>query len=753
MFNKSKKEATPLGVVAEAEATLKKFEELVGAISDSTSTRSYNYEKSLVDGYNPSPFIQKTGSCFQTVDDMLDDESIFAILELKKQFVLSTGYRFQGPENQVKFLTDNITNRYVGLFQEDLYQIQSAYEYGFSLSEKVFEIEEGKMYLKRIKTVPPHSIDYYTDDMGVLEKIVQRQPKNQDKNLPMDKMLVFVNIPKFDNPYGTSDLQRCYRAWLAKQMTVKFWNIYLQRFASPFPVAKVDDNFGSTSVKKMISIMESIQQTVSLVIPKSADLELFKVGNSSGEYDRAVERYNQMIARALLLPDLIGFGQTTQGGSYSLGEQQFDLFKKVCDFNRLRLTELLNEKVFKQLIHANFGPQKEYARFEFMPYDDSQILKGLDSFYSAIDKGMPTILEDWNHIRDKIKFPNITEQDLEDMEDMEDTEQEAPDDELPEESDSETPEVPEEGEKEMHQFTEGAEDLPRPLTAYEERGNIINVSNEFDAKIDNIVLRAAEKLKDSREAIKDFISRRDIIGQNKFADIEKLKLKYMGDVRIIFQREFQDLYMFAKDTALEGISEASFASMADAKLDEEEAEDMAKEFIDQRSFLAVGQLNDKLLNDVKNTLLVGMQRGDSYNDIANEINKKFNSVVEGAAVGELSARPTLLDTVVRTNASNFYNLARKQTYNAAGFVELLQYSAVLDNRTTDICRRLDKKVYSKDDPIWDSILPPNHYGCRSLLIPITTTDVAQSDITPSEWVSLESLRNLPGGKDFLGGPE
>jgi uncharacterized protein with gpF-like domain len=56
-------------------------------------------------------------------------------------------------------------------------------------------------------------------------------------------------------------------------------------------------------------------------------------------------------------------------------------------------------------------------------------------------------------------------------------------------------------------------------------------------------------------------------------------------------------------------------------------------------------------------------------------------------------------------------------------VVALRYSAILDDRTTEICQELDDCVWHTDSDNWDKLRPPNHYNCRSLLVPITEVDV------------------------------
>jgi SPP1 gp7 family putative phage head morphogenesis protein len=48
----------------------------------------------------------------------------------------------------------------------------------------------------------------------------------------------------------------------------------------------------------------------------------------------------------------------------------------------------------------------------------------------------------------------------------------------------------------------------------------------------------------------------------------------------------------------------------------------------------------------------------------------------------------------------------------------LEYSAVLDENTSDICEPLNGIVAPVDDPIWDTISPLNHFNCRCLILQV-----------------------------------
>jgi len=53
-----------------------------------------------------------------------------------------------------------------------------------------------------------------------------------------------------------------------------------------------------------------------------------------------------------------------------------------------------------------------------------------------------------------------------------------------------------------------------------------------------------------------------------------------------------------------------------------------------------------------------------------------------------------------------------------GFIKAVEFSAILDSRTTDICEARDGLILAIDDPRLSANTPPLHYQCRSILVPV-----------------------------------
>jgi SPP1 gp7 family putative phage head morphogenesis protein len=81
-------------------------------------------------------------------------------------------------------------------------------------------------------------------------------------------------------------------------------------------------------------------------------------------------------------------------------------------------------------------------------------------------------------------------------------------------------------------------------------------------------------------------------------------------------------------------------------------------------------------------------------------------------------------TVMDTAMSSAWNAARMEQYrllenpDGTGMTDIVAYEflAVEDEHTTDTCMDLNGKVFSVDDPSLP--LPPLHYNCRSVLLPV-----------------------------------
>lgn len=93
-------------------------------------------------------------------------------------------------------------------------------------------------------------------------------------------------------------------------------------------------------------------------------------------------------------------------------------------------------------------------------------------------------------------------------------------------------------------------------------------------------------------------------------------------------------------------------------------------------------------------------------DLSQKLNTSFNSTVR----------------LVRTEMNHISNQGTIDSYRASKVVEKYEYLATLDNRTSEICRELDGKVFELSQAETGVNLPPMHPHCRSTTVPYFDND-------------------------------
>ncbi|MBL5777004.1 minor capsid protein [Bacillus sporothermodurans] len=149
----------------------------------------------------------------------------------------------------------------------------------------------------------------------------------------------------------------------------------------------------------------------------------------------------------------------------------------------------------------------------------------------------------------------------------------------------------------------------------------------------------------------------------------------------------------------------------------------ARDFIKKHAY-EVGVITEEtVINRIRKALEKGLDEGMTPKEMAEHVNE-----VAGAWMS-----PAHAETIARTETGKFYNagrLARWLDPEQNGFVEALQYDAILDTRTTEVCRHLDGKTISvQNSAVIAEFTPPNHYRCRSTWLPITKYEEWEDDFS------------------------
>ncbi len=93
-----------------------------------------------------------------------------------------------------------------------------------------------------------------------------------------------------------------------------------------------------------------------------------------------------------------------------------------------------------------------------------------------------------------------------------------------------------------------------------------------------------------------------------------------------------------------------------------------------------------------------------------------------------------IETIYRTNMQTAYNAGRWKQLTDPDIVRTrpyLMYDAILDSRTSDICKKRNGTVLPASDPWWSQNNPPLHHRCRSSLRALRPREAERQGIDDS----------------------
>jgi hypothetical protein len=361
--------------------------------------------------WNPDELIGQRG--YAVYRRMLQDDQIRALISLKRAVIASRSWRFEaaGDDPRVAdcaaFLAFLLEKRLVGSFTQVLGDLLTSQVYGFSLVEKVYEPVPWRgrplWGIRALKLRPAETFTFETDVHGNLTGLLQQQGGVPARLAP-GRFIHHVNKREAHPQYGESDLRECHRHWWAKDNILKFWNIYLERMASGFVHGQITGTLSAAEREELKQALRHLSTRTSIITPSSVALRVVSAPSTEA-FERAVAARDKAIAKALLVPNLLGFSEQGQVGSYSQSRTQLETFFFVLNSLAESVADTLNEQLFRELARWNFG-LAEPPLFAFDPLTDQQKRELARAWQDAVQGGTvsPTPADE-ARVRELLAFP------------------------------------------------------------------------------------------------------------------------------------------------------------------------------------------------------------------------------------------------------------------------------------------------------------------------------------------------------------
>lgn len=795
------------------------------AWSESSMYRGADFPK-----YNPDDLLSRKG--YAIYSKMMLDEQVKAVVRFKRDAITSRDFIFELDdadlsEEDIALRKEVFKKAVDGMgasFTDSLNGVMSAMYNGFSITEKVlgqFE-HDGKTWygIGNLKLRPCDTFFFHTDEYGNVQKFVQ-QFDSREQELDIENFIHYVQNPDFDTHYGRSELRECYRAWFSKDMVIKFQNIHLERFAAGFVWAAPKDSktltAGTPEYTSLQNVMKNLQASSSIILPSGIELNIEHPATTDA-FERAIAQHDKAIAKALLVPNLLGISEQGSTGSYSQSKTQLEAFLWTLDADATRLEQTLNVQLFKQLGDLNFGDGK-YPKFKFKPISDERKLEIVKIWTQLVTAGAVQATDlDEAYIRDALEMPKkakiegnapdlvlngaqvtaltgivaqvgagslspeaakalitavfpISEEQAAAMVDKARVEKTAPAvgeidpaTGLPKKSPVSS--QGQEGEDdEGDEGDEGDDDegvskqvpakKPMDETVVGKMQISVSAFSKAMKRVDFAVI--ANKADNST---KDTAYELAVINSAAVARLvakaEELKLGTAdGNPDDIKYITFTPAEVSALNkAATKGLTEAWAIGTSHAKKEVAKAngatfatndmalQDVAKEYLKAKGYTLAGDISAATQKTIRNILMEGVKVSKTAAETKQAIYKALEAdgmlteeaVMETLGTTTAKSSNARIETAIRTTSFEAINEARYQLFSDPvldGFVEALEYSAVLDDRTTEICSQLNGETYGIDSDVWSTFRPPNHFNCRSILVPVTTRDTWTEGQEPS----------------------
>jgi hypothetical protein len=240
------------------------------------------------------------------------------------------------------------------------------------------------------------------------------QPSGEKTKLKGSSLLYLVNRPEFGNPYGSSELTSCYRAWWYKRGTLASWMRALERHGSPWILGQSGTN-SRPAKEELLEMLKPISSDAVAVYGPDDNVELVQPIFNSRSFFTAVDYCDRMIYRSRLMPALV-LSEGETHGSYALGKKHFDIFLMyVLSLRRMIGNLILNKIIYPTLIW-NIGPDVPLGHLYWEPIKSDNLSFIMEAFVKGATRGAfnHPDMDVSNTARQLFDIPPLTEETLDD---------------------------------------------------------------------------------------------------------------------------------------------------------------------------------------------------------------------------------------------------------------------------------------------------------------------------------------------------
>jgi len=539
------------------------------------------------------------------------------------------------------------------------------------------------------------------------------------------------------NPYGESILYSAYDAWKLKEILFRLYGVFSSVNASGIRSAKIPDEHYQRDKVATLTMLREMSEYASVVLPASYDIDLeIPAGTAGTHFINGIrELSNKEIRKAILYDESINAeGQHT--GSYASKVVSQKIVYEAMAADGWAYCESIAEQLFRRLLDWNGFAEYPVPRLipEPLSKRDADVGAVLTSLSQAKQTGLLTteVSEGTQkQLIQKLLYPTGVDFDI--------SEYNTAQIELNTNIEGTIQRWQERHKTGVYGQTIIAAAAPKGRQRADIRKLKKQALEEEKSAKDNLLDVWKENLPKLMKAINSGLFDRS--GKWKSRDFGTVRKAIKDNVttggsklRKVLTDSLMNRWEQGRENAQKLLPVKAEVSTTPVLVTPAAAQQM----MSQRVYLALEETYGNIANDIYYSIERALTGGISEREAMSQVQQYLSA--EALPAGRAA-------TIVNTNLATAYNSGRMSLFNElsdpfamkTGGIKGYQFSAVMDDSTTEICQMYDGRFFHVNDPELPE--PPLHFNCRSILIPVFSDEEPWGD---GQWTSLQESKELAG---------
>lgn len=265
-------------------------------------------------------------------------------------------------EKAAEFLKTNMDSMRGGDWLEHVEEMLDFLPFGFSLAEIVLEKkDDGNLHLRTLLPVAQETTYKWgpTDDDGYIKWFQQRDPitgRTSDE-VPMSRILHFINGGRKRNPEGLGILRSVYEPWFYVKNLQVIEAMGAERDIGNSPLAVLAENVDYTDAQ-ITALGNSLKafradQNSYMIAPFGVDVRPFGAGGKVYNTREMIRDYKHDILRRYFA-DFLSLG-SEQGGAGALAREMTSFFSLTIQAIQRNMLQVWNRQMVPYLFNFNPG--------------------------------------------------------------------------------------------------------------------------------------------------------------------------------------------------------------------------------------------------------------------------------------------------------------------------------------------------------------------------------------------------------------